>query len=233
MTSIKKNALAVCALVLLGCAAMTVVDGVLRPPYAVKSAVKLTLFLLAPLLYEYTAGRDGHRALFRIQRRALLRALALGLGVFALILSAYFALRGIFDFSAVTALLDKNAGVTAENFLWVSLYVSFVNSLLEEFFFRGCAFLVLRRYAGERFACLFSALSFALYHTAMMLGWFSPRGLPRAAYFLIFSTQGLGRSSPLGQFISLQTLPSTRSALFFSRSYKISEIWWESQANNA
>ncbi len=75
MTSIKKNALAVCALVLLGCAAMTVVDGVLRPPYAVKSAVKLTLFLLAPLLYEYTAGRDGHRALFRIQRRALLRAL--------------------------------------------------------------------------------------------------------------------------------------------------------------
>lgn len=77
-------------------------------------------------------------------------------------------------FSAVTALLDKNAGVTAENFLWVSLYVSFVNSLLEEFFFRGFAFLVLRRYAGERFACLFSALSFALYHTAMMLGWFSP-----------------------------------------------------------
>lgn len=128
MTSIKKNALAVCALVLLGCAAMTVVDGVLRPPYAVKSAVKLTLFLLAPLLYEYTAGRDGHRALFRIQRRALLRALALGLGVFALILGAYFALRGIFDFSAVTALLDKNAGVTAENFLMVSLYVSFVNS---------------------------------------------------------------------------------------------------------
>ena len=50
MTSIKKNVLAICALVLLGCAAMTLVDGVLRPPYAVKSAVKLALFLLAPLL---------------------------------------------------------------------------------------------------------------------------------------------------------------------------------------
>ena len=50
----------------------------------------------------------------------------------------------------------------------------FVNSLLEEFFFRGFAFLVLRRYADERFACLLSALSFALYHTAMMLGWFPP-----------------------------------------------------------
>lgn len=174
MTSIKKNVLAICALVLLGCAAMTLVDGVLRPPYAVKSAVKLALFLLAPLLYGYAAGKDGYRALFRIQRRALLRVLALGFGVFALILGAYFALRSVFDFSAVTALLGKNAGVTAENFLWVSLYISFVNSLLEEFFFRGFAFLVLRRYAGERFACVFSALSFALYHTAMMLGWFPP-----------------------------------------------------------
>lgn len=174
MTSIKKNVLAICALVLLGCAAMTLVDGVLRPPYAVKSAVKLALFLLAPLLYGYAAGKDGYRALFRIQRRALLRVLALGFGVFALTLGAYFALRSVFDFSAVTALLGKNAGVTAENFLWVSLYISFVNSLLEEFFFRGFAFLVLRRYAGERFACVFSALSFALYHTAMMLGWFPP-----------------------------------------------------------
>ena len=174
MTSIKKNVLAICALVLLGCAAMTLVDGVLRPPYAVKSAVKLALFLLAPLLYGYAAGKDGYRALFRMQRRALLRVLALGFGVFALILGAYFALRSVFDFSAVTALLGKNAGVTAENFLWVSLYISFVNSLLEEFFFRGFAFLVLRRYAGERFACVFSALSFALYHTAMMLGWFPP-----------------------------------------------------------
>ena len=112
MISVKrKNALAVCALVLLGCAAMTVVDGVLRPPYAVKSAVKLTLFLLAPLLYEYTAGRDGHRALFRIQRRALLRALALGLGVFALILGAFFALRGIQRGKA--AHLNRQAGHVA------------------------------------------------------------------------------------------------------------------------
>ena len=113
-------------------------------------------------------------ALFSVYSGALLRVLALGFGVFALILGAYFALRSVFDFSAVTALLGKNAGVTAENFLWVSLYISFVNSLLEEFFFRGFAFLVLRRYAGERFACVFSALSFALYHTAMMLGWFPP-----------------------------------------------------------
>ena len=44
--------------------------------------------------------------------------------------------------------------------------------MLEEFFFRGFAFLALsKRIKG---ASLFSAVAFSLYHTAMMLGWFPP-----------------------------------------------------------
>ena len=205
MTSIKKNALAVCALVLLGCAAMTVVDGVLRPPYAVKSAVKLTLFLLAPLLYEYTAGRDGHRALFRIQRRALLRAL---LG------SAYSR--------SFSALILRCA---ASSIFPPSPRFSIRMPALRRRIFYGYRSMSpssIRFWRNSSSAALPSSSCAGTRASA----------LP-AAYFLIFSTQGLGRSSPLGQFISLQTLPSTRSALFFSRSYKISEIWWESQANNA
>lgn len=168
----RQRAVILCALVLLGCAAMTLVDGVLRPPYAVKSAVKVALFLLLPLLLGGLIGAGSYRALFHATARDLCRALVLGVGVFAVIFGAYLLLRGTVDLSGITALLGTNAGVTAENFLWVALYISFVNSLLEEFFFRGIAFLVLRRYTGARFACLYSALCFALYHTAMMLGWF-------------------------------------------------------------
>ena len=36
----------------------------------------------------------------------------------------------------LTAALTAGTGVRRENFLWVALYISFVNSLLEEFFFR-------------------------------------------------------------------------------------------------
>ena len=53
------------------------------------------------------------------------------------------------------------------------IYISFINSLLEEFFFRGFAFLSLKRLTGRGFAYVFSSLSFALYHVAMMIGWFS------------------------------------------------------------
>lgn len=64
-------------------------------------------------------------------------------------------------------------GVTPGNFVLVSLYIALVNSLLEEFFFRGFGFLALRQQAGQRGANLFSAGAFALYHVAIMTSWFS------------------------------------------------------------
>lgn len=63
-------------------------------------------------------------------------------------------------------------GVTAENFIWFCIYISFINSLLEEFFFRGFAFLTLSQVGSRKLAYHFSALAFAIYHVAMMIGWF-------------------------------------------------------------
>lgn len=164
---------ALAALVLVCCAVMAWMDGVWHPSYPVKSAVKLCLFLICPLLYARADRSWNWKKLFRPSRRNLGRAALLGAGVFAVILGAYIILRNVFDFSDITALLGENAGITGENFFWVALYISFVNSLLEEFFFRGFAFLALRELGGRRLAYWFSALAFALYHTAMMLGWFS------------------------------------------------------------
>ena len=100
-------------------------------------------------------------------------ALGLCLGMYAVILGGYLLLKDVFDFSAITGALTGNIGVSRDNFVFVSLYISFVNSLLEEFFFRGFAFLTLMRMTTKRFAYLFSAAAFTLYHVAMMIGWFS------------------------------------------------------------
>lgn len=169
----RMRVLAVVAIVLFGCAVMTWIDGVLRPPYAVKSAVKVLLFLALPLGCARIDGSFSWKTLFSAPRGAILRAAALGAAVFFTILLAAFLLRGVLDLGAIESLLGENAGVTGENFLFVALYISLCNSLLEEFFFRGFAFFLLRDSAGRGFAYAFSALSFAFYHTAMMLGWFS------------------------------------------------------------
>ncbi len=156
---------------LLCCGAMLWVDGVWQPGYLIKSMVKLALFLLVPLAVACLEPELRLKTLFRPSRKGLGVALGLGTAIYIVIVGGFFLLRPFVDFSGIAGNLSENAGVTRENFLLVSLYISFANSLLEEFFFRG---FLLRGLSGWRkpFAWGFSAGIFALYHTAMMAGWF-------------------------------------------------------------
>ena len=154
---------------------MCAVDGIWQPPYLYKSMIKIGLFLLLPmgyfLLYKENGGRL--KKLFSFKVRDGLIAFGLGVGVFAAVMGAYFLLGDYIDLSGIRDSLTAGAGVSAENFLYVALYISFVNSLLEEFFFRGFAFLTLKKEMGRRFAYLFSSAAFALYHVGMTGGWFN------------------------------------------------------------
>jgi len=169
----KRKHLAVILTALICCGIMSLIDGVIRPGYAVKSAVKIALFLGIPVLLSLKEKSLSALSLFRFPKKGLLSAFALGAGVYGVILGGYFLVQPFFDFSGIAGKLTQNAGVTRENFLYVSLYISFVNSLLEEFFFRGFLFTNLKT-KGKGFANVFSAAVFAAYHVAMMAGWFSP-----------------------------------------------------------
>ena len=173
MKRMKKTAIPVILTAVVCCAAMAVVDSILRPPYFVKSAIKIALFLGLPLVLSLLNRQIAFRSVFRFRRQGVRMALALGAGVYVLILGGYFLLSPLFDFSKIAGSLSENAGVDRSNFLPVSLYISFVNSLLEEFFFRGFLFSNLKS-LSRPFAYGFSSLAFSLYHVAMMLGWFSP-----------------------------------------------------------
>ncbi len=172
--NMKRKTVAICLVIILCCGLMAVVDGIIQPHYAVKSGVKLALFLAVPFIWSLIYKELRLKELFVADRKSILMALMLCIPVYVIILVGYLLLKDIFDFSAVTTSLTGNIGVTKENFIFVSVYISFVNSLLEEFFFRGFAFLTLSRIAGKKFAMIFSAAAFALYHVAMMTGWFGP-----------------------------------------------------------
>ncbi|MBE7030968.1 MAG: CPBP family intramembrane metalloprotease [Ruminococcaceae bacterium] len=159
-------------LVVFACVIMGIVDAVIQPGYMGKSLIKVTLFLLIPIVYSLFTKDDFISKVMRADRRGFSFALILGVGIYFAILGVYFALRNVFDFSALTSSLNETTGVNEENFLWVALYISFVNSLLEEFFFRGFAFLTLKKSTSKVFAYVFSSAAFSLYHIAMMIGWF-------------------------------------------------------------
>ena len=170
----KRTTILILTLTVISCLVMTLVDGVLRPGYAVKSAIKIALFMLIPLIASKMDHSVLYLSLLRPKKKGLLPAIALGVGIYAVILGGYFLVSPFFDFSQIAGALTDNAGVTKENFLYVSLYISFANSFLEEFFFRGFVFTNLKQHSGRKLAYIFSAVAFSLYHVAMMIGWFSP-----------------------------------------------------------
>ncbi len=160
-------------IVILCCVIMAFVDGVIMADYVIKSAVKILLFIALPWVFCYLNRGICINDLFISNKKGLKLALSLCVPVYLLIVGAYFLLKDVFDFSQITTALTGNIGVTKQNFIFVSLYIAFVNSLLEEFFFRGFAFLTLKKVSTRKFAYLFSSIVFALYHISIMTGWFS------------------------------------------------------------
>lgn len=162
-------------LVIIACIVMGIVDAVIQPGYAIKSAIKIVMFLLIPIVYGLFLKEFNLTKLIKPDKKGFAIALGLGFLVYTVVLGAYWIFKDVFDFSALTTSLNETTGVNKTNFVWVAIYISFVNSLLEEFFFRGFSFISLKKLTSRRFAYIFSSLSFALYHIAMMIGWF---GLP-------------------------------------------------------
>ncbi|MEY8383103.1 CPBP family intramembrane glutamic endopeptidase [Christensenellaceae bacterium 44-20] len=171
MAQEKRSVWLIIAMVCSGCLIMAIVDAVIVPSYTVKSLIKLALFLAFPLAYSLTRHRAPLRSLFRVQsRRNLTEPLFLGLAVYGVIIGGFLLGRQLIDWSAVSSSLQNSQ----ENIFLMGAYISLVNSLLEEFFFRGFAFLMLKEIAGPKLAYLFSAGIFSLYHIAIMHSWFSP-----------------------------------------------------------
>ena len=159
----KRKAFYILFAVVLACAFMALVETVIRPGYFVKSCIKWALFL--------GLSFGSLRGSFR--REGLGLGLCLGGGIFAVILAAFFLFRNFIDLGAIAQGLLGKEGISRENFLWVALYISIVNSLLEELLFRGLAYLELRKHTSEGFAAIFSAAAFAAYHIAILDGWFT------------------------------------------------------------
>ena len=154
--------------------AVTYIDAFVHPPYFSKIPIKILFFLVLPLLY-FAFNKEAFgdfKSLFIFRKKGLGMSLLLGVGIYAVIVGGFFLTRGIFDFSSVTSSLNSGMGITKDNFIYVSLYISLMNSFLEEFFFRGFGFIIMKKYTSRIFAYLFSPILFAIYHVGMTSGMF-------------------------------------------------------------
>lgn len=143
---------------------------IICPNYFVKILIKILLFLVFPSIFFILNKNDLNKfkQIFIFDKNKIIKPLLLGITVYIVILLSYFFTKNIIDFSNVTSNLTNGMGITANNFIYVSLYIAFMNSFLEEFFFRGYGFIILKKYTTRKFAYIFSPLIFAIYHIGML-----------------------------------------------------------------
>ncbi len=173
MMKLKNKTPILCAAVAAGCLIMLFTDGIWQPGYMIKSAVKVVVFLLLPLVLSRLTGLSVTGYL-RPKKSAVITGGLLGLATVLVILGAYALLHPYLDLSAVPQALEEDTGITKDNFLFVALYITLGNSLLEEFFFRGFSYFCLAGEVGQRFAAIFSSLAFAVYHAGMLITMLNP-----------------------------------------------------------
>ena len=158
--------------IIISCIAMAIVEIVIEPAYFVKSMLKIVLFLFVPLILMKSQKEKVFTDSFSLNKKSILKLSGLGLIIYAIIMAVFFITRGVFDYSTLVNSLSADQNVSKNSFIWVALYISFCNSLLEEFLFRFVAFIKLSEHTAKAAAYIFSSCMFALYHVAMIGGSF-------------------------------------------------------------
>ena len=163
-----KKSLWLVVTVIMCCVAMAIVDAVIEPAYIIKCILKIGFFFLLPLALMKLQKEKVFADSFVLNKKSALNLLGLGLVIYVVIMAAFLVTRGFFDYSSLVNSLSSDQNVSRESFIWVALYISFCNSLLEEFLFRFVAFIKLGQYTSKKASYIFSSLMFAVYHIAML-----------------------------------------------------------------
>jgi len=143
-----------------------------KADYVLKAVLKVTVFIAIPIAFNFKNPNIPIRNFLIIKGTTLKASIITGILLYLLILSTYLIVGSFVDLSAITIIMKKTIGANLTLFIFVSIYISLINSFIEEFFFRGFAFINLKKYTTRRFAIIFSSLAFALYHITLIYGLF-------------------------------------------------------------
>jgi membrane protease YdiL (CAAX protease family) len=139
------------------------------------SVYKIAL-LVPALVYCRVAGVGVFGDILKLSnwRNGLKWSVALGLLAIAIFWSVYYALGELLlDKQMITAKIDRQFSVNATSVLLVAPITIVLNSLLEEFFYRGFAFgLLVRRCTVLGF--VLPAVAFTVQHLLFIYHWLTP-----------------------------------------------------------
>lgn len=174
ITDKTKKLLTIIISAVIAVAVMCAVESILQPGYVWKSAVKITMFFGSVVLFYLLYKDEKIKEHFKIKnKKAFAVSSVIALLTIGVIIGAYALIQDYVDPAQIKDSLLNKEKVSVDNFLYVALYISAVNSFLEEIFFRGLLFLQVKKLGYRKLAYNLSALFFAVYHIGIVSGWFN------------------------------------------------------------
>jgi len=147
-------------------------ESVVELNYMTKQLIRVPLMIGVPvwLLIRSKSSLLSDLKVTKVSFKDIRISVYAGLVVYFGAIGGYALIYFVSDPSSITDSL-RAVGITPSNIIWVSLYMSSVNVLLEEFFFRGFVYWNLRK-TNEILAYLVSSFLFALFHIAILWTYF-------------------------------------------------------------
>lgn len=174
ITDKTKKLLTIIISAVIAVAVMCAVESILQPGYVWKSAVKIAMFFGSVVLFYLLYRDEKLKNHFKIKnKKAFAICVIIALLTIGVIIGAYALIQDYVNPAQIKDSLLNKEKVSVDNFLYVALYISAVNSFLEEIFFRGLLFLQVKKLGYRKLAYNLSALFFAVYHIGIVSGWFN------------------------------------------------------------
>lgn len=148
---------------------LIVLERVLEMNSFVKQGYKIVFLVVIPLLIVYLIQKTSFTEEYNFKNVKwgdLKFPLYVGLFIFFLAIVGYFILKPIVPAETLVGGL-QSLGITKENIIPSVLYISFINSFIEEFFFRGFLFYEFKGISLKA-GYLVSSFLFSLYHVLVM-----------------------------------------------------------------
>lgn len=172
----KRLVIQIIMIALISTGALFIIEQLLQVSYLVKTIAKIGVFLFLPLLYIKYIIKQPILQFLNLKSfdlKNLRLGFLLGLVSMGIVIGAFLIFQSFINTGTIIDDLQTRMKVTPEIFIYIAIYITFGNSLLEEFYFRGFIFLNIYKTKYKVLAYLFSSLLFAFYHIAIFATWFN------------------------------------------------------------
>ncbi len=144
------------------------ISKIMNLPYFRASFIKVVMFCVIPTVFLYMVKQKNIvKDLFKIKSiKDIKIGVALVVVLMLLFITSMFLVVNVDFFTAIAKQAALTIDMSLNEYISTTMYIAVVNALVEEYFFRGIVYLNLKK-KNQKYAMIFSALLFSLYHAAI------------------------------------------------------------------